>query len=166
MNMKKLPALALCGIIAASFSACGSKNTSPTQTSIPDSPASQVVTADPALNAADPTTPGETAIQQHREGSLGDVNEDGNVTLTDAFMVLQYLEEPDKHPLSDKALDNADVYNRGDGITSDDYDAITNYYTGEIPELPVSVMGVNPADATVSLLQEEEETQSETTDAE
>lgn len=162
MNMKKLPALALCGIIAASFSACGSKNTSsPTQTSIPDSPASQVVTADPALNAADPTTPGETAIQQHREGSLGDVNEDGNVTLTDAFMVLQYLEEPDKHPLSDKALDNADVYNRGDGITSDDYDAITNYYTGEIPELPVSVMDGQSATET-----EEEETQSETTDAE
>lgn len=156
MNMKRLPALAFCGIIAASFASCSNNDTSVTQ-SQKQEVTSQVATADPALDMADPTSPDETAVQQHREGDLGDVNEDGNVTLTDAFMVLQYLEDSEKHPLSDKALDNADVFNRGDGITMEDYDAITNYYTGEIPELPVP--GTDDAGAVT-------EAQAETTDAE
>ena len=139
MNMKKLTAAAVCGIIAASFAACSNNNTSVV---VPESDSVAVPAATPApeLNSADPTSPGETSMQQHREGDLGDVNEDGNVSLTDAFLLLQYIEEPDKYPLSDKALDNADVVERGNGIDMDDYDAITSYYTGEIPELPVSVM--------------------------
>lgn len=148
MNMKKLTAMAVCGIIAASFAACSNNNTSSVAAPEPDSSAVPANTPSPDLNSADPTVPGENNIQQHREGDLGDVNEDGNVSLTDAFLLLQYIEEPDKHTLSDKALDNADVFNRGDGITMDDYDAITSYYTGEISVLPVSV--ADDADTTDS----------------
>ena len=43
---------------------------------------------------------------------LGDVNNDGKVTVADAVAVLQYVANKDKFSLSEQSLDNADVYNR------------------------------------------------------
>ena len=85
------------------------------------------------INAAEntPTVPLKT-----REGSCGDVNEDGEFTLTDVYTLNQYLSNPEKYPLSEKALDNADVHDRGNGVDQDDYDTLLKFDAGEITHLP------------------------------
>lgn len=70
----------------------------------------------------------------------GDANCDGRVTLGDALAVLQYVANEEKYPLSEEGLNNADIYLRGDGITSMDAVVIQQIDTGLITEdsLPVS----------------------------
>ena len=71
---------------------------------------------------------------------LGDVNNDGKVTVADAVAVLQYVANKDKFSLSEQSLDNADVYNRGDGVTARDALSIMLLDAGVLTELPESVM--------------------------
>ncbi|SFX50122.1 pectinesterase family protein [Ruminococcus sp. XPD3002] len=47
----------------------------------------------------------------------GDANCDGNVNLSDALLILQYIANSKKFPIDTQGLINADVYNRGDGVT-------------------------------------------------
>ena len=71
---------------------------------------------------------------------LGDVNNDGKVTVADAVAVLQYVANKDKFNLSEQLLDNAAVYNRGDGVTARDALSIMLLDAEVLTELPESVM--------------------------
>ena len=89
-----------------------------------------------------------TAVQAAEEkGTLvyGDANLDGKVTVADAVAILQYIGSKDKYPLSAQALDNADVFNRGDGITAKDALSIQKLDAKLITTLPESVKEGTPA---------------------
>ncbi len=68
----------------------------------------------------------------------GDANCDGAVTIADATAILQSIGNPDKYGLSETGAANADVSNRGDGITTADAIAIKKYDAKQITELPES----------------------------
>ena len=68
----------------------------------------------------------------------GDANLDGRISVSDAVAILQYIANKDRFPLSAKAADNADVYNRGDGITANDALSIQKLDAGIIAALPES----------------------------
>ena len=68
----------------------------------------------------------------------GDANCDGTVTIADATAILQSIGNPDKYGLSEAGAANADVSNRGDGITTADAIAIKKYDAKQITELPES----------------------------
>lgn len=67
---------------------------------------------------------------------LGDANLDNDVSLSDALAILQYVANAKKYPLTPVALSNADVYNRGDGITGNDALTIQKLDAKVISELP------------------------------
>ncbi|MBP5363162.1 MAG: glycoside hydrolase, partial [Ruminococcus sp.] len=67
---------------------------------------------------------------------LGDVNLDKKVSIADAVAILQYVANKDKYPLTAEAVDNADVYARGDGVTSRDALSIQKLDAGVIQTLP------------------------------
>ena len=71
---------------------------------------------------------------------LGDVNNDNKVSVADAVAILQFVANKDKFNLSAQAIDNADVYNRGDGVTARDALAIQRLDAKVISALPESVM--------------------------
>ncbi len=50
----------------------------------------------------------------------GDANCDKEVSLADAVLIMQSLSNPDIYTLTEQGKINADVYNNGDGITSND----------------------------------------------
>ncbi|MDE6780094.1 MAG: cellulase family glycosylhydrolase [Ruminococcus sp.] len=58
------------------------------------------------------------------DGMLGDVNIDGKVSLADAVLIMQALSNPDEYKLSEQAQNNADVVERGDGVSPKDALAI------------------------------------------
>jgi len=62
----------------------------------------------------------------------GDANGDGKVTLADCVAVLQYVANKEKYPLDETAIANADVYNKGDGLTGMDALTIQQYDSGII----------------------------------
>ena len=83
---------------------------------------------------------------QAAETKYGDVNLDGKITVADAVAVLQYLANKEKYALTEEAIDNADVFNRGDSITGYDAIAIQKADAGIIT-LPESWMeGTGPSD--------------------
>ena len=73
----------------------------------------------------------------------GDANCDDQVNMADAVFIMQCVSNPDKYQFSAKGEDNADVYNRGDGITNYDALSIQKYKLGLITELPESVQQGN-----------------------
>lgn len=66
----------------------------------------------------------------------GDANEDGAVSIADAVLVMQATSNADEYHLSEQGADNADVYNRGDGISTVDALSIQKYVANGISELP------------------------------
>ena len=63
---------------------------------------------------------------------LGDVDLNGVVDNSDAELIMKVLSNPDKYRLSAKQMDAADVYNRGDGVTTADALEIQRYVLGQI----------------------------------
>ena len=68
----------------------------------------------------------------------GDANCDGSVDISDSVKILQYVANSEKYPLSEQGLDNADVSERGDGITGQDAIAIQMLDAKLISTLPRS----------------------------
>lgn len=68
----------------------------------------------------------------------GDANCDGKVSIADATAILQSIGNPDKYALSEQGAINADVFNRGDGITAVDAVAIRKLDADVIEKLPES----------------------------
>ena len=58
-------------------------------------------------------------VDETTETVYGDVNLDGNITISDAVTILQYLSNSDKFPLGEKAMKNADV-DGAEGVTGKD----------------------------------------------
>ena len=85
------------------------------------------------------TTTTTTAVPTF-DTKYGDVNKDGNVTVADAVAILQYVANKDKYNLDAEALDNADVYMRGDGVTAKDALSIQKLDANIIDKLPESYM--------------------------
>ncbi|MBR4626250.1 MAG: carbohydrate-binding domain-containing protein [Ruminococcus sp.] len=75
--------------------------------------------------------------------TYGDANCDGEVNMADAVLIMQSIGNPDKYQLTDKGADNADVFDRGDGVTNRDALSIQKYKLGLINTLPESVKGGN-----------------------
>ena len=71
---------------------------------------------------------------------IGDVNLDGRISISDSVRILQYVANNKKYPLDSIAMQNADVYNRGDGVTGMDAVSIQKYDAGVLTELPESVI--------------------------
>ncbi len=81
----------------------------------------------------------------------GDANCDGNVTIADATAIFQTIGNPDKYSLSENGEINADVYDRGDGITAMDAMSIQKYDAKLLTELPESWQdGQAPVDPVAS----------------
>ncbi len=65
----------------------------------------------------------------------GDANLDGKVSISDSVMILQYVSNAVKYPLSNQAMLNADVYGN-DGVTARDAFSIEKYDAGILTSLP------------------------------
>ena len=65
----------------------------------------------------------------------GDANLDGNVTISDAVAILQYLANSDKYGLDEQARKNADVDGKP-GVTGTDAGSIQKFDAGIIKSLP------------------------------
>lgn len=78
----------------------------------------------------------------------GDSNEDGEISIADAVLIMQSLSNPDQYKLTAQGADNADVYNRGDGISSADALSIQKFEAKIINELPESWQDTPAADGT------------------
>ena len=65
----------------------------------------------------------------------GDANLDGKVSISDSVMILQYVSNAEKYPLSNQAMLNADVYGN-DGVTARDAFSIEKYDAGILTSLP------------------------------
>lgn len=101
-------------------------NAAPQTTTAPDAVTTTTVTDDTTV-----TAPSGKYVP-------GDANEDGDVTVADATLVMQSLAAPSEYKLSAQGRENADVEGGGDGITSADALVIQKYVSELISELPVS----------------------------
>ena len=70
----------------------------------------------------------------------GDANLDNSVTVADSVTILQSIGNKDKYKLEPNGKRNADVFNNGDGITSNDALSIQKYDAKQITKLPESYM--------------------------
>lgn len=68
-------------------------------------------------------------------GISGDANCDGKVSIADATAVFQNIGNPDKYALSDEGKRNADVADKGNGITAEDAILIQKYDAKEVKSL-------------------------------
>ena len=76
----------------------------------------------------------------------GDANVDGKVSISDAVAILQSIANSNKYGLNEQGSNNADVYQRGDGVTGNDAASIQRYDAQVITELPESWLGGKPSD--------------------
>ena len=85
------------------------------------------------------TTTTTTAIPADKGTVWGDANEDGEVTLADAVLIMQSLSNPNDYSLSETGKLNADVSNHGDGVTASDALVIQQVNIGlvDIKNLPL-----------------------------
>ncbi|MBE6861932.1 MAG: carbohydrate-binding domain-containing protein, partial [Ruminococcus sp.] len=70
----------------------------------------------------------------------GDANCSGGVDIADAIAIMAYVTNSNAAPLTGQALDNADVYQRGDGIGVTEAVSVQKYLTKLISGLPESYM--------------------------
>ncbi len=66
----------------------------------------------------------------------GDADLDGKVTMADVVKVTLYASNPEKNPLTEEALNNCDVYQRGDGVGISDALSIQKKIAQVIDTLP------------------------------
>ena len=87
------------------------------------------------------TTTTSSSGESDKNGTvIGDANLDDRVTVADAVAILQFLGNKDKYKLDAVGKANADVYNRGDGITG--MDAVTIQYvdSGKYKQTDLPIM--------------------------
>lgn len=80
----------------------------------------------------------ETTTSAPTTRTWGDANNDGEITVADATLIMQYLANADSNVLEGDGKLNADVNNCGDGITAYDALSIQKYLAGTIDTLPES----------------------------
>jgi len=97
-------------------------------------------TEPPTPEPTEPPTPEPTepTTVEPKPEMYGDSDEDNDVTIADAIRIMSYVTNSQTNPLTDAGLDNADVYQRGDGVGINDAVSIQKYLTKLISELPES----------------------------
>lgn len=70
----------------------------------------------------------------------GDADLSGVVTIDDVITILCYSADKESYPLSDEALNAADVYQRGDGVSSNDAVSDQKLLTLQLDKLPESYL--------------------------
>ncbi|MCR4638125.1 endo-1,4-beta-xylanase [Ruminococcus sp.] len=105
-------------------------------------------TTAPAITAEEPDDFKE--LLDSKVSKWGDSNFDGGIDMGDAVMIMQSLANPNKYKLSEQGRFNADVYEAGDGITTNDAAAIQKYLLGLIKSLPESYSSNETAAATTT----------------
>ena len=83
-------------------------------------------------------TPAPTTVPG--TGKLGDADLNGEVEISDAVKIMSYCTNSVQYPLDAQAIDNADVYARGDGISNMDALAVQKLLANIIASLPESEM--------------------------
>ena len=112
-----------------SSSAVVTTTTTTTTTAKPTTAATTTTTA----KAADPKEELNSKVSR-----WGDANCDGGIDMSDAVAIMQSLANPNKYQLSNQGKFNADVYEAGSGITTNDAFVIQKYLLGLIKSLPES----------------------------
>jgi mannan endo-1,4-beta-mannosidase len=79
-----------------------------------------------------------TEATSGNDALYGDADLDGTVSISDAVRIMSYDNNSAKYPLSDEALNNADVYMRGDGVNNMDALSVQKYSAQLLSELPES----------------------------
>ncbi len=90
------------------------------------------------LASALPAIPAAQAAAESENFVAGDANCSGNVEIADAVAIMAYVTNATAAPLAGQALDNADVYQRGDGVGITDAVSVQKFLTKLIPSLPES----------------------------
>ena len=75
-------------------------------------------TTKPTTTTTKPTT--TTGGSDIKVTLLGDTNEDGSVDIADATAIVQHMGNPDEYGLTEQGKINADIVNKGDGVTGAD----------------------------------------------
>ena len=70
----------------------------------------------------------------------GDTNEDGEVNLADAVLIMQNIANPSKYKITEQGKLNGDVDETGDGITSNDAFKIQQFVLGIISSLDPDIL--------------------------
>lgn len=81
-----------------------------------------------------------TSAQPVENVVYGDADVDGEVTINDVVAILCYTANPNKNPFKDGGADNADVYQRGDGVNALDATAVQKFLASIIVDLPESYL--------------------------
>ena len=106
-----------------------------------DPPAPAATTTSATDTTVTTTTTGPVdlkGILDSKVSKWGDTNCDGGIDMGDSVMIMQSLSNPNKCKLSEQRMSNADVYEAGGGITTNDAAAIQKYLLGLIKTLPES----------------------------
>lgn len=119
----------------------GETPTKPPTTEPPSEESSTEPTATPTTEPATSAATGETGED---EPMLGDVDLNRIIDVADVVEILNYVVTFDGTngvpALSEEAVNNADVYQRGDGITSGDAAAVQKFIAKIIDSLPETTM--------------------------
>ena len=70
--------------------------------------------------AKEEETTATTTVSSDTKAVYGDANEDSDVTIADAVLILQSIANPDTYKLTSQGKANADVADHGDGVTAKD----------------------------------------------
>lgn len=107
-----------------------------------DEPPKTTTTTSSGSGSTTTTTTSTTVTTGEVTGSdkSGDADEDGEVNINDAVLIMQSIANPDKYILSEQGSINADVVDRGNGITNADALAIqyVESKTIKFSDLPIT----------------------------
>ena len=82
------------------------------------------VITDPSTKPTETNTNNSTASGGNNEVFYGDANEDDDVNVADAVLIMQVLSNPSDYKFTEQGQKNADVVGKGDGVTPKDALAI------------------------------------------
>lgn len=104
----------------------------PTET--PTDEPTEAPTEAPTGESTEAPTGGDTPVN----AEYGDANLDGTIDVTDVVSILSYVVDPKNSDLTEEGKNVSDVYQRGDGIQSNDAASVAKYIAKNIDKLPES----------------------------
>ncbi len=87
-----------------------------------------------------PTTGSSSSSSSSSVSLYGDSNEDGEVNLADAVLIMQNIANPSKYKITEQGKLNGDVDETGDGITPNDAFKIQQFVLGIISSLDPDIL--------------------------
>ena len=107
---------------------------------------SVTTTTTTTISGSSTTTTTITSVIMSEPPEYGDANCDGQVDMSDVVLIMQALANPnkygvggtDKNAVRAQGWSNADVFEKGSGVTTNDALTIQEFLLGKVKELPVS----------------------------